>query len=172
MKHSTVNDTNPYPDSPRRSRQAQLAAKRVDFISLRIVREKPSTLYPDRFVRCAQDAVRLLRPYLDHLDREHFLCLNLSTKNEPVSVMCCSIGSLDSTIVVPRDILKSACISNAASVLCAHNHPSGDPTPSEQDVAVTKRLSQCCEMLGIGFLDHLVVGESGRFTSLRNEGLI
>jgi DNA repair protein RadC len=105
---------------------AQPLAKRVDFVSLRPVRESKLT-YTTRRIRCAKDATELFRPLLENSDREKFVCLNLNTKHEPVSIILCSIGSLDATIVHPRKVLKSACISNSSTILVAHNHPSGIP---------------------------------------------
>jgi len=82
-----------------------------------------------------------------------------------------SIGDLSSSIVHPREVYKDAVVASAASLIVAHNHPSGDPTPSAEDVAVTKRLMQASEIMGIDLLDHIVIGD-GVFVSLKERGLI
>lgn len=163
--------TYPKVSPPAKLSPAPQPAKRVDFISLRLVRES-SVLYPPRIIRSAADAYELFRSHLEDRDREHFMCVHLTTKHEPSSLELCSVGSLDASIVHPRDILKSACISNASAIICAHNHPSGLPDPSPEDIAVTKRLQESCRILGIDFLDHLVIGSNGRYTSIREQGLM
>ena len=150
----------------------RVPAKRIDFISLRVVREAPSVLYQQRTIRGAEDAAEFLRPHLEDRDRETFVCMHLTTKHEVASVMVCSVGTLDASLCHPRDILKGACVSNASAVLCAHNHPSGDPTPSPADITVTHRLKEAARILGIDFLDHVVIGADGRFTSLKAKGLM
>lgn len=145
-------------------------AKRVQFVSLKMVREGRSLLYPRRQVRCAGDAVELVRPLVEGCDREVFLVVVLDTKHFPNIIQVVSVGSLDATIVHPREIFKIAVIGNGSAVLCLHTHPSGDPAPSSEDLAVTKRLSDAAGILGIDLLDHVVVGSDGKFTSLRAEG--
>lgn len=170
--HSEVEYPTTSNQNHRKDKERQ-PAKRVDLISLRIVRESsPSILYQKRVIRSAEDAAELLRPHLEDRDREHFLCVHLTTKHEVASLILCSVGSPDASIVHPRDVLKAACISNASAIICAHNHSSGDPTPSNEDVSVTRRLKDAATLLGIDFLDHLVIGSGGRFTSLRAEGLV
>ncbi|WAH38842.1 JAB domain-containing protein [Alicyclobacillus dauci] len=155
----------------KRKTTKQIPTKRIDIVSLRLVRESSIT-YPTRKIRFAEDAAELFRPLLENSDREKFICMNLGTKHEPTSIIICSVGTLDATIVHPRDVLKSACISNASGIIVAHNHPSGDPTPSNEDIAVTKRLNDACNILGIDFLDHLVIGSNGRFESIRQRGWV
>lgn len=93
---------------------------------------------------------------MDGLDREHFLVVSLDTKNQPVSVNVCHIGSLNASLVHPREVLKVAILSNAAAVMVGHNHPSGNTEPSREDIEVTKRLKEACELMGIHLLDHLI----------------
>ncbi len=103
--------------------------------------------------------------------KEHLKSLLLDTKNRVLAIRTVSIGDLSSSIVHPREVFKDAVIASAASVIVAHNHPSGDPTPSAEDVAVTKRLIQAGEIMGIDLLDHIVLGD-GTFVSLKERGLI
>ncbi|MFD2370574.1 JAB domain-containing protein [Brevibacillus sp. GCM10020057] len=145
------------------------AAKRVNIVRLKMVREA-SMLYPQRRIKMARDVVELFLSFLDETDREQFFLLCLNTKNEPTALHTVSIGSLDSSIVHPREVFKVAILSNAASVIVAHNHPSGDPTPSREDIQVTKMLQQAGEMLGITVLDHIIVGTEGAYYSLKEQG--
>jgi DNA repair protein RadC len=103
--------------------------------------------------------------------REHFVILLLNARHEVDAVETVSIGSLNASIVHPREIFLPAILASAASIICCHNHPSGDPEPSEEDLSITKRLVQCGEMLGIGVLDHVIVARRG-VVSLRSRQLL
>ncbi len=98
------------------------------------------------------------------------MCLN--TKNNVVAVHRCHVGALNASLVHPREVFKSAILNNAASVIVAHQHPSGDITPSMEDINVTKRLVEAGKLLGIEVLDHLVVNSDNSFTSLKERGYI
>jgi DNA repair protein RadC len=74
------------------------------------------------------------------------------------------------SIVHPREVFKAAILNNSAGIICAHNHPSGDPSPSREDISITKRLKEGADLLGISFLDHIIVGHGGRFSSLADMG--
>lgn len=118
-----------------------------------------------------RDVANLLMPDLRYLKKETLKAILLSTKNHVLAVKTISVGDLSSSIVHPREVFQDAVIASAASVIVAHNHPSGDPTPSAEDVAVTKRLISAGEILGIDLLDHIVIGD-GIFASLKERGLI
>ena len=113
----------------------------------------------------------VLRELMDQADREIFVCLHLSTKNRLISWEMVSIGSLNASIVHPRELFKGALLANAASVVVAHNHPSGDPTPSGADIQLTRRLGKAGDVLGIDVLDHVIFGEDG-VVSMRDLGLM
>ena len=100
-----------------------------------------------------------------------FVVACVNTKNEIANLTVAHIGSLNSSIVHPREVFKTAILSNAASIICAHNHPSGNPEPSKEDVDVTKRLIEAGKILGIDLLDHLVIGD-GRYVSLKEKGYV
>jgi len=142
-------------------------AKRVDIVSLKLVKES-SMLYQRRTIRSPRGAYDLVQS-VEEADREHFMVVCLDVKNRPTSINVCHVGSLNESLAHPREVLKTAVLSNAASVLVAHNHPSGDPTPSPEDIEVTQRLAQAGEILGIEVLDHLIVGD-GEFVSLKEKG--
>lgn len=117
------------------------------------------------------DITRLIRLYLEGADRENFVVVMLDTKNHVIGITTVSVGSLDTAIVHPREVFKPAILANAATVVLAHNHPSGDPTPSPDDVAVTRKLQEAGDMIGIEVLDHVIIGDT-RHTSLKERGLM
>jgi DNA repair protein RadC len=119
------------------------------------------------------DAAAVLWRYLGAADREHLAALLLDTKNGLIGVSTISVGDLNSTLVHPREVFKAALLANAAGILLAHNHPSGDPSPSPEDVAVTRRLQEAGGLLGVEVLDHVIVGDApSRWVSLREKGLV
>jgi DNA repair protein RadC len=122
-------------------------------------------------VQTPEDASAILMPRLRHLEQEHFLVLMLNTKNCVLGVKTVAVGSLNSTGVQPREVFKNAIRRSAAAVILAHNHPSGDPAPTRKDVALTQRLIQAGELLGIEVLDHIIIGD-GKYVSLKAEKLI
>jgi len=115
------------------------------------------------------DVARLVGPALRDADREHFVAVLLTTKNQVLDVVTVSIGSLSASIVHPREVLKPAIQASAAALVVAHNHPTGVPTPSPEDVEFTRRLEGCCELVGIRLLDHVILGD-GSYESLREGG--
>ncbi len=110
-------------------------------------------------IKTSTDAAAILRPCFDGLDREQFVVCGLDAKNRLIGINIVSIGSLSLSIVHPREVLKPLILMNAAAWLCAHNHPSGEVMPSQEDLALTTRLRAGAELLGIRLLDHLILGE-------------
>ncbi len=104
-------------------------------------------------------------------DREKFICIHLNVKNQLISFEVVSTGSLTSSIVHPREVFKAAILANAAALVFIHNHPSGDPKPSLDDIEITKRLEKAGNLLGIEVLDHVIIGRDG-FYSFRQHNLI
>jgi len=145
-------------------------AKRVNIVSLKLVRES-SILYKERRISSPDDAYKLFKPFLVDSDREQFILACLDTKNQPTMINVCHVGSLNASIVHPREVMKAAILSNAASIIVAHNHPSQDPTPSREDIEVTKRLVEAGKIVGIEVIDHLIVCEE-KFVSLKERGHI
>lgn len=119
-------------------------------------------------VSSPEDAWRLLSPRLHGLDREHFVAILLNAKHAVIDIALVAVGTLNATLVHPREVFKEAIRQSAAAVVLAHNHPSGDPTPSPEDHALTGQLLAAGEILGIRVMDHIVVGE-GRYASLREQ---
>lgn len=140
---------------------------RINFYTLKLVKES-STLYEVPVIKSPaevyQAALQLLA--LHEEPEEHFCIFCLNTKNRIVGVHTISIGSLNASIVHPREVFKAAMLNNASAIICLHNHPSGDPEPSREDIETTKRLVKAGDILGIDVLDHIIIGD-GRYTSLR-----
>lgn len=115
---------------------------------------------PDRAITSPDDAWLHLREGLEHLDVEELHALYLDRRGRPLARRRVSMGNDNTTIVDPRQVLRPAVQLGASSLIVAHNHPSGDPTPSEADVDVTERLRAAADVIGIRVLDHLVIGDS------------
>lgn len=122
-------------------------------------------------VRGPDDVVDLIGRKLRGEAREHFVVILLNARHEAIAVETVSIGSLNASIVHPREVFRPAMLASAASIVVAHNHPSGDPEPSEEDLSITRRLAEVGELLGIGVLDHVVIARRG-ITSLRARGVM
>lgn len=125
--------------------------------------EKTSVKTPD-------DVAGIVRGRLRNKKKEYFLALLLDTRNQLIRVAEISVGSLDSSIVHPREVFKEAVSASAASVIFTHNHPSGDPEASEDDIKLTKRLAEAGEIMGIAVLDHIIIADD-KYLSLKREGL-
>lgn len=124
----------------------------------------------DKFtVRSPQDAAAYLMPDMTSLSQEHFVALFLNVKNQIMHKKTIFIGSLNASIVHPREIFCEAVKRSAASIICAHNHPSGIPTPSPEDIEVTKRIQEAGFIIGIELLDHIIIGDH-QFISLKEKG--
>ena len=145
-------------------------AKRINIVSIKMVKES-SFLYQTRTISSPKDAYEMIKEQLEGLDREQFIIACLNTKNEPTNISVVSVGTLNKAIVHPREVFKTAILSNAASIMAFHNHPSGETTPSQQDIQLTHRLVEAGELLGIKLLDHLIIGD-GTFTSLKEKGYL
>lgn len=122
-------------------------------------------------IRSPQDVANLLLPEMRDLKKEHFKSLLMDTKNGVMKTTTVSVGILDSSLVHPREVFKDAILASAASMIVAHNHPSGDPTPSNEDKRVTLRLAEAGQLLGIELLDHIILGDN-RWVSLKERGVI
>ncbi|MFC1915308.1 DNA repair protein RadC [Chloroflexota bacterium] len=121
-------------------------------------------------VKTPEDVAGLVKSRLKGKKKEHSLLLLLDTRNQLIKVAEISVGSLDSSIVHPREVFKEAVSASAAAVIFVHNHPSGDPTASEDDVKLTKRLAEAGEIMGVDVLDHIIIGDK-QHLSLKREGL-
>jgi DNA repair protein RadC len=145
----------------------------VNLIKLQMVKENIGTYDGRRNISAPQTVYDFLRDYTDMAEspEEQFYMLALNTKNQIVGVHLVSQGSLNSSVVHPREVFKRAMLNNACSIIVAHNHPSGNPAPSQTDIDVTRRLAEGGELLGIALLDHIITGD-GNYISLKEKMLI
>ncbi|HLQ95001.1 MAG TPA: DNA repair protein RadC [Pseudogracilibacillus sp.] len=137
-------------------------------VGKRIHQYKPEERY---VIRSPEDGADYVMEEMRSLNQEHLVALFLNTKNQVIHQQTIFIGSLNTSIVHPREIFREAVKRSAASVVCAHNHPSGDPSPSQEDIHVTRRLVEAGKIMGIELLDHLVIGNN-RFISLKEKGYL
>ncbi|MCA9729374.1 MAG: DNA repair protein RadC [Candidatus Eisenbacteria bacterium] len=121
-------------------------------------------------IRTPQDVLPLIR-HFGYQAKEHFVSVMLNTRHLPIGVDVVSVGSISASIVHPREVFRPAISLSAASLILAHNHPSGDPSPSEEDLDITQRLRRVGDLVGIEVLDHLILGQGAPF-SMREAGLI
>lgn len=145
--------------------------KRLSVVKLQMLKEKTFP-YETNVIKSPQNAVSLLHEFIGKEDREHFVLICLDTKNKIIALNTVSIGSLNSAIVTPREIFKTAIIANSASIIVGHNHPSGCPTASPEDISVTERIKDAGMLLGIELLDHVIVGDDGKYFSMKEKGYI
>lgn len=144
------------------------AIYRAPIISLHIVRDAEAPV-PEQ-IRSPQDMYNILKDLYADLDREVFVVIALDIKNKVIGLQNCFTGSLDTNIVTMREIFKYAILANAAAIILAHNHPSGSPDPSPDDIRTTQRIIESGKLLGIDILDHIILGYNS-YTSMRTLGV-
>lgn len=141
----------------------------IKVVSIRLVDEPP--LYSNRALQTAQDVLDTVGEEIRKYDRELFCILNLRSKNQVINMNIVSMGTLNITLVHPREVFKSAILSNAAGIMLIHNHPSGECSPSKVDIEVTKRMAEAGDLMGITVLDHIILGEQ-EYYSFRETGML
>lgn len=142
---------------------------RIPIYKVSLVREssRPSEI---KTVNSPSSAAEIMAPFFDGLDREQLAIAMLDVKHKVIGVNIVSVGCLDSTLVHPREVFKAAILSNAVGIIMAHNHPSGNTTPGKDDIKTTERIKKAGEILGIGLVDHIIIGHDGDFVSLKERG--
>ncbi len=150
---------------------ASVKQYRVPYYKVRLVRDGDikTPEDPDAITRPVQ-VFDILKDEVGQADREHFLVVMLNTKNRIIGINTVSIGTVNASLVHPREVFKPALIAGASSIIVVHNHPSGDPAPSQEDLAVVKKLVEAGEILGIAVRDSLVIGNT--YFSFREKGLL
>lgn len=126
----------------------------------------------DRTVTVAREAANMVRVIVGDSDREHFVALVLDCRRRVIGAQVVSVGTLNASLVHPREVFKPAIMLNGAAVIVAHNHPSGEASPSAEDRDVTRRLVRAGELLGIPVVDHVIIGAGETFYSFRDAGLL
>lgn len=143
----------------------------IDVVNVRLVKE-PS-IYATDPIKTPEDVLSAVANELKQYDREVFAIINLKTSGQIINLNICSVGTLNSSLISPREVFKSSILSNAAAFIAIHNHPSGNCHPSEEDKKTTERLMKCGEILDIRMLDHIIVaGETGEMLSMKKEGMM
>lgn len=146
----------------------------IPVYSLKMVKERAVRYGIDEVrINGPEDVAKLGRDILkmDELPEEQVIMVGMSVKNTVTGIFVVSHGGLNSSIVHPREVFKRALVSNSAAIVLIHNHPSGDPTPSEEDIRVTRRLIDAGKLLGVNVLDHIIIGEGG-YCSLKADGAL
>lgn len=144
--------------------------KRIQIVSIQQVREK-SLMVERKQISAPKIAAEIFETFLGSIDREAFVVGMLDTKNQINSLNLVSIGTLNSTIAQPREVFKAAILSNAASIIICHNHPSGNPQPSREDINTTRTIQEAGKLLKIPLLDHIILGYNS-FCSFKEDGLL
>lgn len=145
--------------------------KRVGIIKTQIIREG-SMLYGSRRINKPEEAVDLVKSIFRYSDREMMVVVSLDSKNAPLALEIVSVGTVNSCLVQMRELFKHSILNNATSIMCFHNHPSGIPEPSKEDIDITRRMDDAGKLLGIWLLDHIIIGEDGAYVSLQERRLI
>lgn len=145
----------------------------VSFERIVLVKEKVGRYELPRETKSPEEAYNAIKTITNVQEeaQEVFGIVILNTKNKIVAVHEVSRGALNSSLVHPREVFKPAILHNAAAIICFHNHPSGDPEPSRDDIEITKRLVEAGKIMGIGILDHIIVGDEG-YVSLKQMGVM
>lgn len=154
---------------PPATRTSPRVKPRIKIVTIGVVAESAAPTYATARIVGPEQAAEIAREILPE-DREGFAVLMLNARHQCVSVNLVTIGSLNATIVHPREVFKAAILSNASSIIVVHNHPSGDPEPSAEDLDMTERLKRCGDILGIALLDHVIVAPGGSHVSLTARG--
>lgn len=154
-------------DSP----STPLPTRRVAAMRIELVRERSVTYPGTGLVHGPEDLAAVARAFIGNADREVFVAIYLTTKHRITAVEATATGTLNATLVHPRELFKGTLLANAAAVGLAHNHPSGDHTPSPEDLVLTARLLAAGEVLGIRVIDHVVLGDPG-YVSLRETTML
>lgn len=143
----------------------------LEVVSVRLVRDAP--ILSETKIKTSEDVIHLVGEQLCGMDREVVCVINLKADNTPINCHFASVGALDYSMAHPRELLKAGILSNAAGMILAHNHTSGNLIPSETDVKLTDRMQQVCELVGIPLMDHVIVGgDNSRYFSFHEKGLV
>ena len=143
-------------------------ADKLEQVAIRMVEQPP--LYSNEPMNNPDAAIRVMNEFLSQMDRELFCIVNLQADLTPINMNIVSVGSLNEALINPREIFKSAILSNAHSMMLIHNHPSGNLTPSTSDIQTTARMQELGELMGISLVDHIITGRNGNYYSFRDKG--
>lgn len=148
-----------------------IVKKRVNVVSLQLIKES-SFLYKPRKCSSPEDSYQLFSQFIEKEATEHLLVACLNTKGEVVNISTVHVGSVNQSLAVPREIVETALLSNALSIIICHNHPSGSTMPSENDLRFTESMKNACMLLQINLFDQLIISANGDYLSMKQEGLL
>lgn len=145
----------------------------ISFLNLRVVKETSGRYDVRKKIQSPNDIFNIAQNVIqaNEYAEENLWLITLDTKNNITGIFTVSTGSLNSSIVHPREVFKRAVLQNASSIIICHNHPSGDPAPSQEDINITKRIYDAGKILGIELLDHIIIGDN-KYTSLKEKGVL
>ena len=143
----------------------------VQRFTVKLIRDGRVAIETSPVIRSPEDTLPILRAEMDDLPQEAFIILCLTTKNAVIGVFPVSLGCINAAVIRPAEVFARAILANSSSIILSHQHPSGCPEPSPEDIALTKTLVSAGNLLGISVLDHLILG-SNRFVSFKERGLL
>jgi DNA repair protein RadC len=162
-------ESSPEKSTTENQSERRLSREYIPVYRVELVRERTVTGEQRHAIRNSDDVVPILKDELLKSDREKLISVMLNAKNVVIGMEAVSVGSLTASVVTPRELFKSAILASAAAIIISHNHPSGEPAPSQEDIRLTERISKAGEILGIKLLDHVIIGELGHY-SFSNAG--
>ena len=143
----------------------------IDIVKIQMVRDG-SIEYGKKSISKPQELAELGLKFLKNADREMFILICLNAKNFVNCIHLVSIGTLEQAVITPREVMKAALLSNAASIAFIHNHPSGDAEPSQEDISLTRTFTSCADLFEIRVLDHVIVADDGHYESFLEKGIL
>jgi len=145
----------------------------ISFLNLKVVKETSGRYDIQKKVQNPKDIFNIAQKVIraNEYAEENLWLVTLDVKNNITGIFTVSTGTLNSSIVHPREVFKRAVLQNSASIIICHNHPSGDPAPSQEDINITKRIYEAGKILGIELLDHVIIGDN-KYTSLKEKGIL
>lgn len=151
--------------------QRPIPKKKVGIVHLEMVKEGRALYGMERF-SSPKATAEAVRPLVERANREMFLVLSLDARLAPMALEIVAVGSGNACYIDAKDVYRHSIMNNASSIICIHNHPSGDPEPSVEDRRTTRKLGKCGAILGIELVDHMILGADGAFFSFREKGIL
>jgi DNA repair protein RadC len=147
---------------------------RVNTFKIQLIRDGSIPVEDRPFIECSEDAYKIMQaiPEIKYADREHFVVLYMNTKHRVLWADVPFHGTINTASIFPREILKAALLCGCSAIVVGHNHPSGDPVPSQEDIRLTKDLADACKLLEVQLLDHIVMGDgTTQYLSMKDKGM-
>ena len=143
---------------------------KIEGVAIRLIKERP--IFSEERIDCSEKAIKVVGQDMEDLDREEVRIIMLDAKGKILGYNIVSVGTLDRSLISPRELFKPVFLMNAQSIILLHNHPSSEPEPSDIDVMITERINKICSLLGISFLDHIIVAAGEEYYSFAEKRMI